>query len=168
MLLYEEIREGRKIIKHFMMQGCSFINPLQLKFLFSKSTSIKQTLKATRSSYLRPILIASSGEQETVSGQFGDLCCLLSRNQPESTRPRTWASAPSCSSWLATLSMFSRTPVPPALRGSQENQQISWLWDQLFFFCSFQTVDPVLGRGCVPTTILLTREVCSPLQAKAL
>lgn len=39
--------------------------------------------------YLSPILIASSGEQEIVSGQLGDLCCLLSRNQPESTSPRT-------------------------------------------------------------------------------
>lgn len=72
--------------------------------------------------YLSPILIASSGEQEIVSGQLGDLCCLLSRNHPESTRPRTCASAPSCCSWLATLSIFSKTPVPPALQGSQDKQ----------------------------------------------
>lgn len=72
--------------------------------------------------YLRPILMTSSGEQGMVSGQLGDLCCLLSRNHPESTRPRTWASAPSCATWLATLSIFSKTPAPPALQGSQENQ----------------------------------------------
>lgn len=62
--------------------------------------------------------MASSGEQETPTGQFGDLGCLLSRNQPESTRPRTWASAPSCCSWAATRSMFKKTPVPPALHWS--------------------------------------------------
>lgn len=73
--------------------------------------------------YLSPILIESSGEQEIVSGQSGDLCCLLSRNQPESTRPRTWASAPSCDSWLATRSIFNITPIPPALEGSQEKQE---------------------------------------------
>lgn len=64
--------------------------------------------------------MASSGEQETPSGQFGDLGCLLSRNQPESTRPRTWASAPSCCSWAATRSMFNKTPVPPALHGPRK------------------------------------------------
>lgn len=70
--------------------------------------------------YLSPFLIASSGEQETVSGQLVGLSFLLSRNQPESTRPRTWASVPSCASWLATRSMFSSTPVPPALQQNRE------------------------------------------------
>lgn len=73
--------------------------------------------------YLSPSLIESSGEQEIVLGQLGDLCCLLSRNHPESTSPRTWASAPSSSSWLATRSIFSKTPVPPALQGNQEKDK---------------------------------------------
>lgn len=60
-------------------------------FFFLDSTSMKESGSSLKlvGSYLSPSLIASSGEQETVSGQFGDLCCLLSRNQPESTRPRT-------------------------------------------------------------------------------
>lgn len=79
-------------------------------------------------SYRSPFFKASTGEQETPSEHSRTFCCLPSRNQPESTRPRTWASAPSCSSWLDTFSMFSSTPVPPALRSTGDVSPASLHW----------------------------------------
>lgn len=66
--------------------------------------------------YLMPLLMVSVGAQLTVSTQSVQWYCLLSRNQPESDRPRTCIPVcPSPSSSSATRSTFSRTPVPPAL-----------------------------------------------------
>ena len=66
--------------------------------------------------YLMPLLMVSVGEQLAVSTQSVQWYCLLSRNQPESDRPRTCIPVcPSPSSSSATRSTFRRTPVPPAL-----------------------------------------------------
>lgn len=66
--------------------------------------------------YLMPLLMVSVGEQVTVSTQSGQWYCLLSKNQPESDRPRTCIPVcPRPSRSSATRSTFSRTPVPPAL-----------------------------------------------------
>lgn len=60
--------------------------------------------------------MVSVGAQAAVSPQSVHWYCLLSRNQPESERPRTWIPVwPKPSSSSATASTFSRTPVPPAL-----------------------------------------------------
>lgn len=66
--------------------------------------------------YLMPLLMVSVGEQLAASTQSVQWYCLLSRNQPESDRPRTCIPVcPSPSSSSATRSTFRRTPVPPAL-----------------------------------------------------
>lgn len=73
-------------------------------------------LKIFHDTYLMPLLMVSVGAQLTVSTQSVKWYCLLSRNQPESDRPRTCIPVcPSPSSSSATLSTFSNTPVPPAL-----------------------------------------------------
>lgn len=66
--------------------------------------------------YLMPLLMVSVGAQLTVSTQSVQWYCLLSRNQPESDKPRTCIPVcPSPSSSSATRSTLRRTPVPPAL-----------------------------------------------------
>ena len=66
--------------------------------------------------YLIPLLMVSVGVQLTVSTQSVQWYCLLSRNQPESERPRTCIPVcPRPSSSSDTRSTFRRTPVPPAL-----------------------------------------------------
>lgn len=70
--------------------------------------------------YLMPLLMVSVGEQLTASTASVHWYCLLSRNQPESERPRTCIPVwPSPSSNSATRSTFRRTPVPPALHVGQ-------------------------------------------------
>ncbi len=70
--------------------------------------------------YLMPLLMVSVGEQLTVSTQSVQWYCLLSRNQPESDKPRTCIPVcPSPSSSSATRSTFRRTPVPPALHAQK-------------------------------------------------
>lgn len=67
--------------------------------------------------YLMPLLMVSVGAQLTVSTQSVQWYCLLSRNQPESDKPRTCTPVwPRPSSSSATRSTLRRTPVPPALR----------------------------------------------------
>lgn len=68
--------------------------------------------------YLMPLLMVSVGEQLIGSTQSVQWYCLLSRNQPESDKPRTCIPVcPRPCSSSATRSTLRRTPVPPALHG---------------------------------------------------
>lgn len=79
-------------------------------------STFAETYFHTVFSYLMPLLMVSVGEQLTVSTQSVQWYCLLSRNQPESDKPRTCIPVcPKPCSRSATRSTLRRTPVPPAL-----------------------------------------------------
>lgn len=75
--------------------------------------------------YLMPLLMVSVGEQLTVSTQSVQWYCLLSRNQPESDKPRTCIPVcPRLCTSSATRSTLRRTPVPPALHGKDTQHAV--------------------------------------------
>jgi len=66
--------------------------------------------------YRMPLRTLSAGEQSNASVHDSWRYGRLSINQPESAIPRSLADGASRDSRPLSRSMFSRTPVPPALR----------------------------------------------------
>ena len=81
----------------------------------SHHINIKLSVNSTISSYCIPRCTLSEGEHWCASVQWPWRKGLLSRNQPESTIPRSRSPRASCDNWRPTRSRFINTPVPPAL-----------------------------------------------------
>lgn len=139
---------------------------LSNRMILSESTA--QHLDISWLPYLMPLLMVSVGAQLAVSTQSVQWYCLLSRNQPESDKPRTCIPVcPRLPSISATRSTLRRTPVPPALHTHIGHMILTTIlnneWNVGDFKCEIISVISVHAHTCFLLTAELWRcpDLCS-------